>query len=119
MSRRGSATPGMAERKVALMDRSDRADWVGPVLEAGALAEAIVEAIRDGNASVVVEDRESYVRVLVPSRCVLGRAAVEERLGRPFQLPGDLEQVMPSFKGHLTIRGDEVVWALGAREASP
>ena len=89
-----------------------RADWVGPVLEVGEVADAIIEAIRERNASVVVEDRASYVRVMVPSPCILDRAAVERRIGRDFALPRDLEQVMPSFKGRLTIMGDQVVWAL-------
>jgi hypothetical protein len=97
------------------MDRSERADWVGPVLETGATADAIIEAIRERHPALVVEDRQSYVRVLVRSRCVLDGAVVERLTGRPFLLPGDLERVMPSFKGHLTISGTEAVWALGAR----
>ena len=83
------------------------------MLEPGELADAIVEAIRERHPDARVEDRDSYVRVLVQSRCVLDRPAVERRTGRPFLLPGDLEQVMPSFKGRLTISGDHVVWALG------
>jgi len=89
-----------------------RADWVGPVLEVGEVADAIIEAIRERNRKVVVEDRASYLRVLVPSPCILDRTAVERRIGRDFQMPRDLEQVMPSFKGQLTITGDQAVWAL-------
>jgi MmoB/DmpM family len=89
-----------------------RADWVGPVLEVGEVADAIVEAIRERNRNVVVEDRASYLRVMVPSPCILDRSAVERRIGRGFELPRDLEQVMPSFKGQLTITGDQAVWAL-------
>jgi hypothetical protein len=96
-----------------MMDRSERGDWVGPVLESGAVADAIVEAIREHNPSVVVEDRQSYVRVLVRARCVLDGGAVERLIGRPFVLPGDLERVMPSFKGHLTISDGQAVWAVG------
>lgn len=93
-----------------------RADWVGPVLETGELADAIVDAIRADQPGAVVEDRESYLRVLAPSPCVLRRAEVERRTGRPFALPVDLEQVMPSFKGRLTVEADQVTWALAARE---
>jgi hypothetical protein len=89
-----------------------RPDWVGPVLEVGEVADAIIEAIRERHDLVVVEDRDSYLRVLVPSPCILDRAAVERRIGRAFELPRDLEQVMPSFKGQLAITGDQVVWAL-------
>lgn len=48
-----------------------RADWVGPVLEVGEVADAIVAAIRERSSQVVVEDRASYLRVLVPSPCIL------------------------------------------------
>jgi MmoB/DmpM family len=99
------------------MARDDRSDWVGPVLETGALAEAIVEAIREHNRPVVVEDRDSYLRVLVPQRCVLRGDAVEQRIGRRFDLPADLEQVMPSFKGRLTIQSGQAIWALGAADS--
>jgi hypothetical protein len=100
------------------MTREGRAEWVGPVLESGELGDAIVEAIREHNPTIEVEDRESYIRVLVPSRCVLSRPAVERRIGRPFHLPGDLEQVMPSFKGQLTMSGEEAVWTVGSRGTS-
>ena len=99
------------------MDRVGRADRVGPVLECGELADAIIDAIRELNPSVELEDRASYVRVLVPTRCVLDRAAVERRIGRPFRLPLDLEQVMPSFKGRLVIDAERAVWAVGERGA--
>jgi hypothetical protein len=95
------------------------ADWVGPVLEVGAVADAIVEAIREHHASVVVEDRASYLRVLTPSPCVLERAAVEDRLGRAFEFPRDLEQVMPSFKGRLTISGEQAVWSWAGTGVEP
>jgi len=100
-------------------DSPTRADWVGPVLSAGAMADAIVAAIRERNRSVVVEDRASYVRVLVPSPCVLDRSAVERRIGGSFELPRDLEQVMPSFKGRLTISEEQAVWTLGGEGAHP
>jgi toluene monooxygenase system protein D len=85
---------------------------VGPVLEAdGDLVEAIVSAIRENHPDAVVIDRGGYLRVLVPKRCVVRRASVERALGRPFRLPGDLELVMPSFKGAIEITDDQVVWA--------
>lgn len=84
---------------------------VGPVLEASEVGRAIVAAIREANAGVEVLDRGAYLRVLVPSRCVVRRDAIARLLGRPFVLPGDLELVMPSFKGRITIGDDEVVWS--------
>jgi toluene monooxygenase system protein D len=85
-------------------------DSVGPVLEPDEVAEAIIAAIREDNADVTVLDRAGYLRVLVPGRCVVRRAAIERALGRPFRLPADLEMVMPAFKGAIEITDDEVVW---------
>jgi hypothetical protein len=89
----------------------ESADCVGPVLEANETSRALVAAIIKTNADVVVHDRGSYLRVLVPRACVLSRAAVEAELGRPFRLPGDLESLMPSYKGTVKMTGDEVSWS--------
>jgi toluene monooxygenase system ferredoxin subunit len=87
------------------------AERVGPVLQAGpAAAAAVVAAIRYLNEDVQVLDRGAYLRVLVPGRCVLTRAAVEAELGAPFRLPADLERLMPSFKGRLSMTEDDVRW---------
>src|SRR5262249_38827509 len=88
-------------------------DTVGPVLELGDTGLAVVAAIRALNPGVVVEERGSYIRVLVPHRCVVTRAAIEDALGREFVLPGDLEQVMPAFKGMIDVNEDQAVWAFG------
>lgn len=83
---------------------------VGPVLEAGDAGRALVAAIQAGNAGTEIQDRGSYWRVLVPRRCVLSRAEVERHLGRPFRLPGDLEAVMPSFRGVFRVDEDQAEW---------
>jgi hypothetical protein len=41
---------------------------------------------------------------------VLTRGAVEEELGAPFDLRGDLEQVMPAFRGRLVLTEEEARW---------
>jgi MmoB/DmpM family len=46
-------------------------DRVGPVLQSGSVANAIVAAIKDLNQDVLVVDRGAYVRVLVPHCCVV------------------------------------------------
>jgi toluene monooxygenase system ferredoxin subunit len=89
-------------------------DDVGPVLQAGALGAAIVEAIRALNPGARVVDRGAYLRVLCPGRCVVSRAAIEHRTGAPFRLPGDLELVMSSFKGRFSVDDDEARWELSA-----
>lgn len=87
------------------------AERVGPVLENSDVARAIIAAIREGAPEVEVLDRGAYLRVLAPGRCVVQRAAIERVLGRPFRLPGDLEAVMPSFRGAFQVNSDEAVWA--------
>ena len=89
----------------------DRTNQVGPVLEASDTARAVVAAIRQLNGAAVVEDRGSYLRVLVPQRCVVTRRAIESELGRPFRLPADLEVLMPAFKGTLQLSEEEAVWS--------
>jgi len=92
----------------------DDVDDVGPVLQAGALASAVVDAIRALNEGARVVDRGAYLRVLCPRRCVVTRAAIEQRTGTPFRLPGDLELVMSSFKGRFVVDDDQARWELSA-----
>jgi toluene monooxygenase system protein D len=89
-------------------------DHVGPVLQAGALTEAIIAAIRDLNNDVVVVDRGAYLRVLTPRRCIVTRAGIEKHLGRSVRFPGELETVMSAFKGAIKLTQDEAVWHLKA-----
>src|SRR5579872_2672367 len=91
---------------------------VGPVLQAGPVADAIVQAIRRCNEDVHVVDRGAYVRVLCHHRCTVSRAAIEATLHRPFTLPGDLELVMSSFKGHFHVDEDQALWELGTARAT-
>ncbi len=97
----------------------DLRDHVGPVLLAGAVADAVVAAIREENEGVTVLDRGAYLRVLVPWRCRVTRAAVERRLGGPFAIPVDLESILSSFKGVLELDEDAVTWSLRRAEEPP
>ena len=89
-------------------------DAVGPVLESSELGRAVLHAIQALNQDVQVVDRGSYYRVHTARRCVVTRQAIEAALGRPFQLPGDLEQAMPSFRGRLMIDSERAVWEVQA-----
>jgi toluene monooxygenase system protein D len=90
---------------------------VGPVLLAGRVADAIVSAIRAQNPGARVAYHGSYVRVSVAGRCDVDRVAIERLLGEPFRLPGDLERVMPSFRGRLLLSDDLASWEVGAPPA--
>src|ERR1700757_2192937 len=85
-------------------------DRVGPVLQSGTLADAIVAAIKDLNQDVLVVDRGAYLRVLVPRKCIVTRDAIERRLGRSFRFPGELEVVMSGFKGAILLTENDATW---------
>jgi toluene monooxygenase system protein D len=87
-------------------------DRVGPVLQSGSVANAIIAAIKDLNQDVMVLDRGAYVRVLVPRCCVVTRSAIEKHLGRSFRFPGELEIVMSAFKGSFKLNQDDATWRL-------
>jgi hypothetical protein len=88
-----------------------RAHAVGPVLRNNALGQAIVRALRQQNPDIEVLDRGAYLRVLAPGHCELKSALVREQTGAPFELPQDLESVMPSFEGRLRIEGESASWS--------
>jgi len=74
------------------------------------VAEAIVLAIKELNRDVRVQDRGAYLRVSVPHQCSLTRSLTEEYLGRSLIFPRDLELVMLSFRGKLSISEDAATW---------
>jgi hypothetical protein len=92
---------------------------VGPVFVRGAVADVLIAVIRARHPDTQVQDRGAYLRVQVPGLCQLARADVEARLGRPFVLPADLEEVMPSCQGSLTITDDQVIWQARPRDVRP
>jgi MmoB/DmpM family len=94
-------------------------DRVGPVLQSGPVANAIIAAIKDLNQDVIVVDRGAYVRVLVARCCVVTRSAIEKHLGRPFRFPGELEMVMSAFKGSLQLNQDDAAWRFAQSQTSP
>ncbi|MCF4167019.1 MmoB/DmpM family protein [Zavarzinia compransoris] len=77
-------------------------NMVGPVLRAGELADAVVEAIHRDNPDqeVTVIDKRAYLRVQVLGECVVRRATLEEVLRRPF-LMQEIEPILASFAGQI------------------
>lgn len=82
---------------------------VGPVLRAGEIAQAAIEAIHEDNPGkeVHVEDRTAYVRVELEGECIIRRETMQEMLGRPFQMR-ELETVLGSFAGQIETTTDHV-----------
>ena len=54
---------------------------VGPVLHATPFARSVVAVIEEENTHVFVQDEGAYLRVLVPRRVPLSRAALEAATG--------------------------------------
>jgi toluene monooxygenase system protein D len=75
---------------------------VGPVLRAGELADAIVEAMIEDNPGRRIEvlDKRAYLRVEVEGECIVRRATIEKMVGRPFRLQ-EIETVLGSFAGQI------------------
>jgi toluene monooxygenase system protein D len=95
-----------------MASRRDKAN-VGPVLSKGRRAEAVIAAIRELNEHAEIIDRGAYLRVQVPSRCTVTRQAIEKHAGEPFVFPSDLEMIMPSFAGRLSLTEDVAEWYFG------
>lgn len=83
---------------------------VGPVLICGESADAVLAAIRAENSQVKAHDSDGYLRISVTDRCCVTRARIERELGRRFELPRDLEAIMPAFKGKLRLDAESVSW---------
>jgi hypothetical protein len=95
--------------------RRDKTNSVGPVLAKSRRADAVVAAIRELNEKTEIIDRGAYLRVQVPVRCTVTRQAIEKHAGEPFDFPSDLEMIMPSFKGRLSLTEDVAEWYVGGR----
>lgn len=88
--------------------------FVGPVLQSGSTASAVIAAIKAQNPGAEVTSQGAYLRVRVPTECSVTREEIEAQLGREFRLPGDLEAIMSAFSGRIEIREDGVRWAVEA-----
>jgi nucleoside-diphosphate-sugar epimerase len=118
--------PALRETAIALMTMEDGtsgeglANFVGPVLRVGDLADAVVRAIEEDNPGkqVRIIDRGDYVRIHTEKTCRLTRQTLERLLGYDYDLRL-LEIDMPSFSGRLRTRADEYVWYYLTGDAEP
>jgi toluene monooxygenase system protein D len=83
--------------------------FVGPVMKASEIGEAVIEAIQEDNEGrkIEIEEHESYYRVKVEGECLISFATVSEVLGRDVQV-SDIEQNMPSFEGFIRVTTDQM-----------
>jgi toluene monooxygenase system protein D len=79
-----------------------RQNSVGPVLRAGEVADAVVEALQIDNPDkeFVIENRIAYVRVETEGECFIRQETLSEMLGRPITMP-EVEINLTSFAGRI------------------
>jgi len=84
-----------------------RGNSVGPVLRAGEVADAVLEALEEDNPgkTFVVENRVAYVRAETEGECIVRAETVARLLGRPFRI-SELEVNLTSFSGRIETRDD-------------
>jgi len=96
----------MTTKNIATADMNNR---VGPVMRAGELADAIVEAAREDNPGkeIRVDDKRAYLRIDTDDEMILRRETIERNLGRPFKM-NDLEVDLSSFAGRIETSPDQI-----------
>ena len=77
-------------------------NMVGPVMRAGDLAMAVIEAAKVDNPGkeIFVDDKRAYIRIHAEQEMILRQETIEEELGRPFKM-NDLEADLSSFAGQI------------------
>jgi len=82
---------------------------VGPVMRAGDIAQAVVEAaeIDNPDKAITVDDKVAYLRIAAEDELVIKRETIEECLGRPFRMQ-ELEINLSSFAGNIEMDTDSV-----------
>lgn len=82
---------------------------VGPVMRAGDLATAVIEAAKVDNPGkeIFVEDKLAYIRIHAEQEMVLRQETIEEELGRPFRI-NELEVDLSSFAGQIESQNNAV-----------
>ncbi len=80
---------------------------VGPVMRAGDVAQAAVEAAEMDNPGkeIKVEDRKAYLRISTEGELILTRESMEECLGRSFKMQ-EIEINLSSFSGQIQVDSD-------------
>lgn len=106
-SAHGISGPDLKENEEKTMSNTSSAqayhnNLVGPVMRAGDLAMAIIEAAKVDNPGkeIFVDDKRAYIRIHTEQEMVLHRQTIEDELGRPFKM-NDLEVDLSSFAGQI------------------
>lgn len=92
--------------KTAQAYRNNR---VGPVLRAGPLTSAVIEAAEEDNPgkTIRVDDKVAYVRIDCEGELILRQDTIAQMLGRAFRM-SELEVELSSFAGRIETGKDYV-----------
>ena len=98
-----------ANRRRVVTTADDAGNLVGPVMRAGEIADAVLEAIQEDSEvrEVITEAHASYVRIKVADECFVRFETVGDVLGRTVTR-GDIEANMPSFAGFIRTEPDGI-----------
>lgn len=89
-------------------DRTKNND-VGPVMRAGEVAQAAMEAVEMDNPDreISIQDKVAYVRISAEHELILTRESMEECLGRPFKMH-EIELNLASFSGQIDANSSRI-----------
>ena len=73
----------------------------------GEVADAVLEAIREGHDDVKVSELPGYVVVEIPDRVAFSAEAVRSHLGRTDWVMTDLNEVLHAFAGQISTYNEE------------
>ena len=92
-----------------MAERTDTNNAVGPVMRAGEVADAVVEAIQEDNPGkeFVIDDKVAYVRIETQGECVIRQETLSRALGRPIAI-SELEINLTSFAGRIETTDDQM-----------
>jgi toluene monooxygenase system protein D len=93
-------------------DKPDAArskNLAGPVMQAGELADAVVEAAEIDNPGkeIFIDDHIAYLRIQADGELILRSETVAECLGRSFEMR-ELEVKLSGFSGQIDYGTDQV-----------
>ena len=91
-------------------------NMTGPVMQAGELADAVVEAaeIDNPDKEIIVDDHIAYLRIQADGELILKRDTVAKCLGRSFEMR-ELEVSLSGFSGQIDYGTDQVRFYLEKR----
>ena len=94
---------------MASQGADERKNAVGPVLRAGEMADAMIQALEEDNPDkeFTIEDHIAYVRIETDGECIVRRETLERALGRPVEMP-EVEVSLTSFAGRIETHDDHM-----------